>query len=147
MVTMNLNNYKDPPRIIEPVKDYTNYEISPAMGPTEDQVLDNNILLPPSTLSASVPADFSPLPHRKKPSVDSYGSLTSSRGNPLFQSDIDISKTYDTPRAKWKYRSETCSLSSQNSDADDEDDEPYSTSHLSNTSLPLTPFKNQVYVK
>ncbi|KAJ3256066.1 hypothetical protein HK103_005749 [Boothiomyces macroporosus] len=45
---------------------------------------------------------------------------------------------------KWKMKSDTCSLSSRNSD-DDEEEYKYGSSYLaSNPTLPLTPFKNQV---
>jgi hypothetical protein len=147
MITaQNMEPSKDPPRIFEPEKDYkAKFEVSPAFRPSHGDILEDSITLPPSAaISASAPTDFSPAPRRKMVNAESYGSLTSSRRNLDFQSDFDVSKTYDTPRGKWRLKSDSCSLSSRNSDADDEDEEMYGTSHLSNTSLPLTPFKNQV---
>jgi hypothetical protein len=137
-------------KIIEPLKptpiplpeNSKLYELSPALPPVHVTFLDDPILL--SLQSTSAPINFSPRPGRKTESRESIDSLSVSRGNNQYQSDLDLSKTYNTPRSKWRHVSDTCSLSSRNSSVEDEDDISYGTSAISNTSLPLTPFKNQV---
>jgi hypothetical protein len=124
-------------------------EISPALV-AQDQLSPPNDGMRLSVASMSLPKHFAPKPPRKLPSNDSIVSGNSSNEQmPIYKSDLDVRSSYES--RKWRYKSDTCSLSSRNSDADDEDDsdsfnseKKKSNSFLSSTSLPLTPFKNQV---
>ena len=74
------------------------------------------------------------------PKIMNSGDLNLSNSNDsLYKSDFDVRRK---SAKKWKY--DTCSLSSRNSEDEDEDLDASKASYFSSTSLPLTPFKNQV---
>jgi hypothetical protein len=97
--------------------------VSPAFNPMISGSPD--ILILPSS---SLPAES--LLHRNK-------YLHHESMNDIYLSDSEVKFN----SKKSKNRSETCSLSSRNSDDEDEENEFLT---LSQTSLPLTPFRHQV---
>ncbi|KAJ2993251.1 Inositol hexakisphosphate kinase 1 [Globomyces sp. JEL0801] len=108
--------------------------VSPAIFPERPITPDASL-----HLSTSLPQHFTP-DARRIPSSDSLLSHS------ISQSHLDYKSDYEHGTSSWRNKSDTCSLSSRVSDAeDDEKLDIYGSSYLSsNPSLPLTPFKNQV---